>query len=231
MAPWVTFDIDGTLMRSPYWALHLRPWLEDRARTTGQSLWSLWQAMRDEGQRRWRRGRWKESYDWQDIAYSLWEESLPDPDPVSVGAIAPYLLPGAVDCLMALSNLPIRLGIVTNGLMKNQRPYIQSAGWSPLFSAMIGCDSAETAKPSPKVFDAVQPLFCHVGDRLEHDVLGAKRVGAVAVFLQTDPPILRHDRLDPLCPSRIQPDHTIQNLHAVFPLIAHELKRRALFHV
>ncbi|NMP22387.1 HAD family hydrolase [Sulfobacillus harzensis] len=217
MTPWVTFDFDNTLVKNPYWRLHFRPWLDAEAIRQGTDWRSLWGQFRLEGERRWRAGDWVASFDWVDIANHLGLTPLPDPPRPQESALRPLVLPGAEATLMQLRRLPIRLGLVTNGLWRFQKPYLDALGWNYWFDAIITPDRAGFAKPSPAIMADVSPGLAHVGDRLFHDVLVARRSHRLGILLGV--PGQELDRLDPLCPSTVQPDFTIPSLDRLFPLI------------
>lgn len=203
--PWVTFDMDNTLIKNPYWHLFFRPWLESEALKHHMDYRALWQQFHTEGERRWRQGRWVASFDWADIARALDLSPLPDPPQPSAASLHPLLLPGVEEMLKTLRRMNIRLGLVTNGFNRFQLPYLKSLGWDYCFDAIITPDRVGAAKPDPAVMAPVSPGLAHIGDRRMHDVLAAQRSDRVAILLGNPP--VETDRIDPLSPSDVVPDY------------------------
>ncbi|PSR30942.1 MAG: hypothetical protein C7B46_17375 [Sulfobacillus benefaciens] len=208
--PWITFDIDGTLLHNPYWRLHLGPWIRIQARRRGIDWLQLWHPLALEGNRRWKSGDWSGAYNWADIVKTVYGLRLPQPQTVPWDTIAALTLPGVLWMLSALTALPVRLGIITNGLWSNQGPYLKSLYWENVFETIVTTDAQWVCKPNPSVFLAFPgPVLCHVGDRMFHDVLAAKRARTTAVLYQakqTD-----EDRYDPISPSRLAPDYILHD--------------------
>ena len=222
--PWITFDVDGTLLHNPYWRLHLRPWIRAQARRRGVDWLRVWQPLAAEGNRRWQRGDWAGAYNWADIVATVYGLSLPDPHTVPWDSIASLTLPGVLWMLSALTTLPVRLGIVTNGLWANQVPYLKSLHWDTIFETIVTTDDKSVCKPDPSVFLSFPgSVLCHVGDRMFHDVLAAKRARTIAVLYQSEQ--TAEDRYDPISPSQLVPDHIIHNFWS-FP----DLIRNLLYH-
>lgn len=226
--PWVTFDLDGTLLRSPYWHLHLRPWLKTFAGQRCENWSGLWQRLNDLSRQRWLGGRQVASYDWADMVQELWGHSLPNPTVPAMASLEPYVLGDAFRVIQQLRRLPVRLAIISNGYRKNQWPYIETAGFSWWFHDFAFADGEQAVKPHPKMFRRFRPLLCHVGDRLHHDVLGAHRAKAPAIWLKS--PLTALDRIDRLSPASIAPEWTISHLSALVPVVAHLLSRWAPTH-
>lgn len=214
MRPWVTFDLDNTLVRNPYWRLHLRPWLEAEV---GQEWKSLWGQFRLEGERRWRAGHWVSSFDWSDIACTLGVSALPSPSRPSASTVLPLVLPGAQSTLMAMKRLPVRLGLVTNGFLPYQRPYLEALGWDYLFDRIMTPDVALRAKPDGRIMEALSPGLAHIGDRLSHDVLVAQRTDRLGVLIGV--PAQELDRIDPWSPTVVRPDYLVHTLSRLPSLI------------
>ncbi|MCH8532862.1 MAG: YjjG family noncanonical pyrimidine nucleotidase [Saccharospirillum sp.] len=78
-----------------------------------------------------------------------------------------------------------RLGILTNGLARVQRPRLERSGLAPLISVLTISEEVGASKPSPAIFEAMQQAMntpdkdavLMVGDRFETDILGAQRFG------------------------------------------------------
>lgn len=220
MTPWLTFDMDNTLMRSPYWRLHLRPWL--KAHTRGPDYKTLWQTLREAGEDRWQRGDWTASFDWPDIVRSLGLPTLPDPLEPHPDEVRSLIIPGVEEALVHLRRLPLRLGLVTNGFLRFQLPYLRAVGWDRLFDSLVGPDVTGTAKPDPAMFATLTPGLAHVGDRLSHDVLVAKRAGRVGILVGELQP--ETDRLDRTAPPVVTPDFVLSDFEDLPSLIRQLLK-------
>ena len=197
-------------MRNPYWRLHFRPWLEEQAARQGTDYRALWNAFRLEGERRWRQGQWVESFDWPDIARELGLEPLPDPVRPSAHEVRALILPGAESALRRLHAADVRLGVVTNGFLRFQKPYLDALGWEYGFKVVVTPDLVGAAKPAARVMAHVSPGLAHIGDRLSHDILVAQRTDRVGILIGEGR--LETDRIDPLGPARIIPDIHLHHL-------------------
>lgn len=220
--PWVTFDLDGTLLQNPYWRLTLFPWIQQQSAHRHQDWTQFWQPIVEEGQQRWETGRWVAAYDWSDIIYKVWNQEAPRPEMMPWQQVASLCLPGVLWLLQVLKTYPVRLGIITNGLAENQLPFIQSLGWDSIFDVVVTTTEETRCKPDPRVFRPFEgPILCHIGDRVNHDVLVAQRAHVTSVLYQ--PQWHREDRFDPLSPSRVIPDYVLTDYWELPPLIQHLL--------
>ncbi len=224
----MSVDFDGTLMRNPYWSLHLKPWLLTQAGFGHKSWQKLWETMAEESEHRLRHRNFQGAYDWQDIASKTLHMSLPNPNPPRREDLIPLVYPDVWDFLLWATGKRLTLHIVTNGLIKNQWPYLRALGWDKIFTSWIGADSG-FAKPDPRPFRLITGLSAHIGDRLAHDVLGAKRASILAVHLKR--PGNQEDKRgwDALSPSFCQADLTVKSLQElperltqILPTIQHE---------
>ena len=87
------------------------------------------------------------------------------------------LFDDVIPALDALRHRP--LGIITNGLERQQRQKIETLGILDRFAVIVTSDGAKTPKPDPSIFrhaaDAIgaSPEMCvHVGDDWKKDVEG-----------------------------------------------------------
>ncbi len=215
--PWVTFDMDNTLIQSPYWRLHFRPWLEAEAQRLGTDYRSLWRHFHQRSEELWRRGRWVDSFDWPAIAEHLGLSRVPE---VRVSSPKPVraLVPTGVEAMLwSLRQLNVRLAIVTNGFWAFQYPYLKALGWPYLLDAVITPDRVGAAKPNPAIMVPVSPGLIHVGDRLSHDVLAARRSGRKSALVG---PSSEHDHIDPLMPANLEPDWIINDWRHLPQIVA-----------
>ncbi len=221
--PWITFDLDGTLLKNPYWRLTLFPWIQQESARHHLKWPQFWQPVVNEGQKRWAQGRWVEAYDWEDIIQRVWSKKPPQPGMFAWHHVASLSLPGVLWMLSVLQDYPVRLGIVTNGLAVNQLPFIQSLGWHKTFDTIVTTNENTRCKPDPRVFTAFDgPILCHIGDRVNHDVLVAHRAHVTSVLYQTD--WRPEDRFDPLSPALVLPNHILSDYWDLPKLIDHLLQ-------
>ena len=97
------------------------------------------------------------------------------------------------DVLAALAGLADRglpVGIVTNLGAERQRHKLERVGLGGRFDVLVGLDTLGVGKPDAAVFRHACDLLgtepaetAFVGDRLEHDALGARDAGLRAVSL------------------------------------------------
>jgi FMN phosphatase YigB (HAD superfamily) len=223
---WITLDLDNTLMNNPYWHLFLRPWLAVEAKRQGTDPLVLYEALNREGEARWRRGRWVESFDWPDMAKAIGLSPLPDPPAPDPAAVRPLIKDGAVALLHALRHSGASLALVTNGFSRFQTPYLQALGWTDLFHRIITPDVVGYAKPDPRMLEHCDPGLVHIGDRLTHDVLLALRTHRRAIWIAPDPPAVERDRIDRLMPAHIRADFRVPSLAACVPLMDRLFRER-----
>jgi HAD superfamily hydrolase (TIGR01549 family) len=110
------------------------------------------------------------------------------------GFSADQLYPDAVPCLRTLRKRGLRVGAVGNMQALNEdvvRPYVDFVGSSERWGV---------EKPSPEFFARViaevelpAGEIAYVGDRVDNDVLPAKRAGMFAVHLRRGPWGILHD--------------------------------------
>lgn len=222
--PWVTFDLDHTLVMSPYWRLHLFPWLALQADRQRVDRTRLRRTLYEVSEQLWRQGRWVDSFDWAAIAREMELEPLPDPAPPDLAALRPLVLAGVDQMLVALKGLDVHLGLVTNGLSSCQTPYVKALGWDYFFDAVVTPDRAGVAKPHPGIMAGLEPGLAHIGDRLSHDVLVARRTNRKAVLLGAVVP--ETDHIDPLAPASLTADYYAPDIHAIVPIVRHLLSLR-----
>ncbi|OLZ09221.1 HAD family hydrolase [Sulfobacillus thermosulfidooxidans] len=226
----ISCDFDGTLMQNPYWRLHLKPWLISFSQSHHQSWSQLWQLMRQESLSRLQKGQSTKAYDWKDIVQTLFQTHLPDPVVPPRAQVLPLVYPDVWDFLHWSVSYPVRLHLVTNGFMTNQLPYLKALGWDKILASWTGSESGFT-KPDPRIFDSIPDLDVHIGDRLAHDVLGAKRASIFAVHLRRNDVGEEQDGLDPLSPAHCQADLTIKTLkempEAIARLLPNIMTRKA----
>lgn len=208
----VTFDLDGTIFRSPFWRLHLRPWLELLSHQGRGEWWDLWTKIRDLGTRKWQRGDWVGAFDWNAIILEALGEVLPRPEVPLWAAVKPLLMPYVSETLLSLTEIGVDYAIVTNGFYSYQAPYLEALGLERWFHHIVTPDRVGAAKPDPRVFSQLGPVLCHIGDRPEHDAVAAKRAGIVSIQMGPAPSV--PDRPDFLA-AAVTPDITVDDFRSL----------------
>jgi putative hydrolase of the HAD superfamily len=97
------------------------------------------------------------------------------------------------DVLAALAVIDargLRVGVVTNLDTARQRHKLERVGLGDRFAVLVGLDTIGVGKPAAAVFRHACALLgtdpadtAFVGDRLDHDALGARDAGLLAIWL------------------------------------------------
>jgi putative hydrolase of the HAD superfamily len=89
-----------------------------------------------------------------------------------------------------VASLHLVVGIVTNVGADRQRRKLEMVGLGGRFDVVVGLDTLGFGKPDPRVFHHACELLgtqpcdtVFVGDRLDHDAVGARNAGLRAVWL------------------------------------------------
>ena len=126
--------------------------------------------------------------------------SIDVPSPVVSDKIADYFtenretaveaLPGAIDTLHRLRDDGVKLALITNGASLPQRAKIDRFGLEPLFESILVEGEFGAGKPDERVYlHSLEQLGAQpheawmVGDHLEFDVAGPKRLGISGVWV------------------------------------------------
>lgn len=198
----VTLDLDGVLIQNPF-DTYVVPAVLGHLEQSGQLVGlgreearrELLQAIDLEWQRRMDRRDFAAAYHWDDIysavgqAYGV--RGLPDVTRlVEEGAAQGHVhtLPGAHQALQLLRDAGLRTVALTNGYRRYQWPVLEVLGLAPLFDEIRSPEAHGYAKPQPEFFSDLGEVLAHVGDRLEHDVLGANLAGIRAVWIVPELP-------------------------------------------
>lgn len=102
-------------------------------------------------------------------------------------------VPGALALLDTLKPR-VKIGIVSNNLLREQQAKVESCGFGPYIDALVVSEEAGVAKPDPKIFEialdrlGVDPVeTVMVGDSWSNDVAGGAAAGLRTVwFNRTD---------------------------------------------
>jgi putative hydrolase of the HAD superfamily len=123
--------------------------------------------------------------------------------------------PNVTECLDALRERGMKLGLVTNGGAVIQGRKIDRSGLRSRFGSIVISESAGVRKPDPKIFELClrelgepSSAAVYVGDNPEPDVGGAKAAGLYAVW-----------RRDPFWPEPELADEIIDDLMELLPWI------------
>lgn len=107
-----------------------------------------------------------------------------------------HLLEGAEDILAYLQSKNYQLHIITNGFEEVQNEKLTKSGIADYFSVIVSSECVGVKKPNPKVFEhalskasAVPQNSIMIGDSYEADVMGALRVGMMAIHLTNENPV------------------------------------------
>ena len=100
-------------------------------------------------------------------------------------------MPGALDALLALRDLRIPLGVVSNSSFRADviRHELAKHGMADVMSAFVASAEYAVRKPNPLLFEVAAAQLgvpmrnvWFVGDRLDTDVAGARAAGMVSVW-------------------------------------------------
>jgi len=98
---------------------------------------------------------------------------------------------GLYETLTALHAQGIRLGIVTNGVVRRQEPKIETLRIRPYLSTVVISEAVQVKKPDPRIFARALAEVCcaapqawFVGDHPINDVLGAAAAGCRPIWLR-----------------------------------------------
>jgi len=84
-----------------------------------------------------------------------------------------------------------RVVLVTNGWRRYQEPVLRHVGLLDVLDEVITSDDVGIAKPAGQIFARARAGasdHVHVGDRIDHDIVGGHRAGARTALLRTDTP-------------------------------------------
>lgn len=132
--------------------------------------------------------------------------------------VVPY--PDTVFVLEALREAGYRLGLVTNSFYPMWMRDIELAHYNLLdfFDVRISASDAGYIKPHTAIYeqalallDAAPERTVFVGDRPQHDILGANEAGLISVLI--DPPHLAREK------DGIEADYTICSLSELLPIL------------
>lgn len=124
---------------------------------------------------------------------------------------------GARELLETLTERGHRLGVITNGFTRMQRPRLERSGLADYFDAVVISDEAGLTKPDPRIFrlalgamgiDSPSSAF-FIGDNPSDDIGGAARFGMRTIWF-------RRYRSERDCP---EADYTVDDLARIPGLV------------
>lgn len=189
----VSLDLDGTLIASPFPAVlrevaaRTAPDRGDEFRAEVAGRHHLLLADGDVA-----------AYDWAAIIADV-TRRFGDTADVDVDLVTTDLAPTATrllepetpELLAGLRARGVRLVVITNGYRSFQLPAIRAVGLDTLVDDVVTADDVGAAKPEPAIFAAAYAGHAgprvHIGDRYDHDVVGAHRSGAASILIGSAP--------------------------------------------
>lgn len=99
------------------------------------------------------------------------------------------LFPEVADALTRLRERA-RLGLISNGLVRDQEAKIERTAIADRFDVIVISQAVDLVKPDPAIFqyaldrlDARPDRALYAGDNPEHDIVGARAAGMLAVWV------------------------------------------------
>jgi len=195
-SPIVSFDLDGTLIHGPF--SHVLEELDARiAAEQGHDgiraeVYAAHNALLNTDT--------MASYDWESIVdhclaahgLTLPFELIPRLEQIASPRNTTIIHSGTTEQLQRLRAAGWRTVLLTNGWRKYQVPALGAASLMHLFDDIVTSDDVGSPKPERAVFDRARAgaeTYVHIGDRLDHDVMGGNRAGARTILLRPDVPL------------------------------------------
>lgn len=190
----VSFDLDGTLIQNPFPQV-----IKD---VEAELEHSGFAAGRGEILRRHKRLAATDlmsAYDWESIvsdyldeldaelSFDLFERL----EQHAADGGTRILHPETLAQLHTIRSAGWRVVILTNGWHRYQQSVLQPTGLLAAVDELITSDQVGEPKPATAMFEAARDdavWYVHVGDRIDHDIIGAKEYGALTVLLRPDIP-------------------------------------------
>ena len=198
MSPTLFMDLDGTIMRNPFWTAVFPIVSDQLAAAAGLPAQDVLRMIMEENRRRMRSGKDVAlAMDWDDIVRSvaarlgaLWQLSV---EQLVIDNCKPphiEMLDQADQALEAALRRGWRLVVASHGLCKYQLPVLQALGLYSLFTDVATPDTRLCLKPDrcfwlPYV-ESERPAV-HLGDLYQDDVLAPKTCGVLAVWKPVPP--------------------------------------------
>jgi FMN phosphatase YigB (HAD superfamily) len=198
MKRWITFDLDGTLMQNPFgsWIFpEIEGILSGELNTPFEAkkrLLAIHESLLLSDQI-------VAAYDWDAIVKGLIQElglerEINIREMVLKHSVSPkiFLLDDTVlPALKRLKEEGYSVAAVTNGYYKYQFPVMEALGLNEWLDEIVTPERVGYAKPDVRMVEGLLldgEIIAHVGDRLDHDVTIANRMGAASVLINRKMP-------------------------------------------
>ncbi len=144
---------------------------------------------------------------------------------------APFheLIPESERVLRELKEMSLKIGVLSNTAFFIPRKMINKSSLRKYIDAIVLSREVGLRKPHPAIYWEIlrklevkpeESIF--VGDVLEIDIYGAKRVGMIGVLMGKPEPVYKRYKVDFTClkiPKELKPDYRINNLEEVVRII------------
>lgn len=190
---WLTFDLDGTLMQNPFvsWVF---PEIQSIIQNESGEEIEVTKLLVEKHNERMRDNQIFEAYDWDHIVAELIDDlnisiEIDVEKLVKKHCVDPkiYLLEkNIVENLKKLKSSGFSLAVATNGYFKYQQPVMKVLKIDQLFDEIITPEVCNCAKPSPNMLGSLEgkgEIIAHIGDRIDHDIVMANKLGVTSVFI------------------------------------------------
>ncbi|SET06632.1 haloacid dehalogenase superfamily, subfamily IA, variant 1 with third motif having Dx(3-4)D or Dx(3-4)E [Oceanobacillus limi] len=195
---WITFDLDGTLMQNPFIQWVFPEIVSAFQQELNQDI-NINKIIVAEHELRMKENKVVEAYDWDDIVARTIRKlnlslKIDVAHLVEKHAVEPkvYLLEqNIINSLEELKRQNYSLAAVTNGYAKYQIPVMKELGLYTLFNEIITPDRCGYAKPDSRILNTLKKdgeIMAHIGDRIDHDVVLANRLGIKSVWINRNLP-------------------------------------------
>lgn len=193
--PRVSFDLDGTLIHGPFShvleELDARIAAEQGHEGTRADVYATHNALLGTDT--------MSSYDWESIVerylaehgLTLPFELIPRLEQIASPQNTTIIHPETIEQLQRLRAAGWRTVLLTNGWRRYQLPALRAASLTHLFDEVVTSDDVGVPKPERAIFDRARAdagTYFHIGDRLDHDVMGGNRADAGTILLRPDVP-------------------------------------------
>jgi len=228
----IFIDLDGTIMRGPFWTAVFPILFAELARKTGLEASEIRRRVIQENLDRQADPNCPavRAMDWDDIFDTVASRSgvTLEAQAVEIAhahASPPHVavLDGAVEAFRELASPPRAIVVATKGLRKYQLPVLDALGLTPLFNDILTPDVHHALKKDLAFYGAwpqAARLKISVGDHYEDDVVAPRRFGFKTVWKVNAPddrwqgvePLDRPARFDYAEGQTIRPDAIIFSL-------------------
>ena len=144
------------------------------------------------------------------------------------------LKPEAKKVLMTLKEMGLKIGVLSNTSLFLVRRLLEKKSLIKYIDAVVLSREIGYRKPHPIIYwemirrlntEPQKSIF--VGDVLEIDIYGAKRIGMIGVLLSKPEPVYREYKINFEClgvPKELKPDYIISNLEEIIEIVKELMK-------